>query len=1034
MPTTMNTIISSHFFLLSLLPICFSCLAFGLTLPEYEVSVLKDIAKTLGKKDWDFHVDPCSWTQSNDSMVFCNCKITNDSFCHVEKIALKSQSLQGILPPQLNKLPYLQEIELSRNYLCGSIPREWGSSNLQKISLLGNRLTGPIPSELGNLTNLTRLILEFNQLSGNLPSELGNLVHIEKLHLSSNNFTGQLPANLSSLTAMKQFRISDNQLSGNIPDWLQNLTSLGQLHMQGSGLSGPIPPGISDLNLTDLRISDLNGPDSTFPPLENMKSLDTLILRSCNINDTFPQYLADLSILKVLDLSYNKLYGPVPRNLQQLIASAANIYLAGNFFTGPVPEWTVDNNRSLDLSYNNFSVGNQEPKTCNQQNVNLFASFSRNNLGPVSCDSSNRTCTKKVTSLHINCGGNQTTIGGITYDEDLYPAGPAVYKQTGKNWALSNTGHFMDNDSIPQGQFLPYTTENETRLYMTNAELYKNARVSPMSLTYYGFCLANGVYTVKLHFAEIMFTDDNTYSDLGRRVFDVYIQGERVLKDFNIANEAQGVRKELIKEFVAHVSGNDLEIRFYWAGKGTTYIPYKSVNGPLISALSVTYGGLSCGTKTKEDSTGGHSVGLIVVIAVALVIVVILITVGVLRWRGFINCCYLDTCWHSVVEGLRSKPKFGRHFGGNEHLLMKGLGDIELLTGVFTLHQIKVATNNFDISNKIGEGGFGPVYKGILRNSKPIAVKQLSSNSDQGTREFINEIGMISALQHPNLVKLYGCCAEGDQLLLVYEYMENNSLAHALFDSEDSHLKLNWPTRKNICLGIARGLAFLHEESRLKVVHRDLKTSNVLLDEDLNPKISDFGLARLRVGDNTHISTRIAGTWGYMAPEYAMHGYLTEKADVFSFGVVISEIVSGKRNTIRQSKGEAFYLLDWARLLNERGNIMELVDPKLNLDVNEDEVRLIVKVALLCTHVTSSYRPCMSLVLSMLEGRTMVSEFDSHCSEVMDEMKLEVMREFYSQMDENKTSDTRSLSLTKGVPWTDSSSTATDLNLVQLDP
>lgn len=130
----------------------------------------------------------------------------------------------------------------------------------------------------------------------------------------------------------------------------------------------------------------------------------------------------------------------------------------------------------------------------------------------------------EVTSLHINCGGNQTTIGGITYDEDIYPAGPAVYKQIGNNWALSNTGLFMDNDSLPQGQLPPYTTKNETRLDMTNAELYKNARVSPMSLSYYGFCLANGVYTVKLHFAEIMFTDDNTYSDLGRRVFDVYIQ------------------------------------------------------------------------------------------------------------------------------------------------------------------------------------------------------------------------------------------------------------------------------------------------------------------------------------------------------------------------------------------------------------------------------------------------------------------------------------------------------------------------------
>ncbi|WVZ01013.1 hypothetical protein V8G54_027082 [Vigna mungo] len=259
----------------------------------------------------------------------------------------------------------------------------------------------------------------------------------------------------------------------------------------------------------------------------------------------------------------------------------------------------------------------------------------------------------EVTSLHINCGGNQTTIGGITYDEDIYPAGPAVYKQIGNNWALSNTGLFMDNDTLPEGQLPPYTTKNETRLDMTNAELYKNARVSPMSLSYYGFCLANGVYTVKLHFAEIMFTDDNTYSDLGRRVFDVYIQGKRVLKDFNIANEAQGVGKEVIKEFPAHVSDNDLEIRFYWAGKGTTYIPYKSVNGPLISAISVTYDGFSYsagGTITKEDSTGGMSAGVIVVIAVALVIVVILITVSLLRWRVFINgCCHLGQTQTSDV-------------------------------------------------------------------------------------------------------------------------------------------------------------------------------------------------------------------------------------------------------------------------------------------------------------------------------------------------------------------------------------------------
>ncbi|KAK7324507.1 hypothetical protein VNO77_28110 [Canavalia gladiata] len=902
MPIIMNKITTSQFFILSLLSIWFTWLAFGATtLPQNEVQALKDIAKTLGKKDWNFNGNPCSWNkmEREDGIVDwvkCNCKVPNDSFCHVTKI------------------------DLSRNFVMGTIPREWGSSNLLEISLLGNRLTGPIPKELANLTNLTRLILQFNQFSGNLPPELGNLVQIRQMHLSSNNFTGELPATFARLTTMKE------------------------LYIQGSGLSGPIPSGIfSLLNLTELRISDLNGADSTFPQVDNMKELKVLILRSCNINDTFPQYLANLISLQTL-------------------------YLTGNFFTGPVPEWTEAN-----------------------KNLNLFASFSRNNLGPVSCESNTRICSKNVKSLHINCGGKQAIIGGITYDEDIDPAGASVYRQSTNNWALSNTGHFMDNNTRTKP--LPYTTENETRLYMPDMELYKNARISPMSLTYYGFCLENGDYTVKLHFAEIMFTNDNTYSSLGRRLFDVYIQGERVLKDFNIANEAQGVGKELIKEFPAHVSSNDLEIRFYWAGRGTTYIPYKSINGPLISAISV-----------KHDSIGGISAGAIVAIVVAALIVIILIVIGILWWGGCL---------------------------GKKRLLE--LRDLDLQTSLFTLHQIKEATNNFDISNKIGQGGFGSVYKGTLSNGTKIAVKQLSSKSKQGNREFVNEIGMISPMQHPFLIKLYGCCVEGDQLFLVYEYMENNSLAHALFGSEGRHLKLNWPTRQKICVGIARGLTFLHEESRLKVVHRDLKTSNVLLDENLNPKISDFGLARLDEGDNTHISTRIAGTYGYMAPEYALHGYLTDKADVYSFGIVALEIVSGRKNSVHWENGEAFYLLDWARLLKEKGNLLELVDPRLGSDFNEEEVMTMVKVALLCTNVTSNLRPSMSSVLSMLEGKTMVSEIVSHPSEVMDEMKLELMRQYYSQMEENKTSEARSLILTIDVPWTASSSSAVNLNQGHLD-
>ncbi|KAJ4981142.1 hypothetical protein NE237_031979 [Protea cynaroides] len=227
----------------------------------------------------------------------------------------------------------------------------------------------------------------------------------------------------------------------------------------------------------------------------------------------------------------------------------------------------------------------------------------------------------------------------------------------------------------------------------------------------------------------------------------------------------------------------------------------------------------------------------------------------------------------------------------------QGLRDLDLQIGSLTLRQIKAVTNNFDPANKIGEGGFGPVYKGLLKDGTIIAVKQLSSKSKHGNREFVNGIGMISSLRHPHLVKLYGCCIEGNQLLLVYEYMENNCLARALFGEgpEKCQLKLDWLTRRKIRIGIARGLAYLHEESRLKIVHRDIKATNVLLDKNLNPKISDFGLAKLDEEENSHISTRIAGTIGYMALEYAMRGYLTDKADIYSFGIVALEIVSGTR-------------------------------------------------------------------------------------------------------------------------------------------
>lgn len=260
----------------------------------------------------------------------------------------------------------------------------------------------------------------------------------------------------------------------------------------------------------------------------------------------------------------------------------------------------------------------------------------------------------------------------------------------------------------------------------------------------------------------------------------------------------------------------------------------------------------------------------------------------------------------------------------------------------------------------------------------------------------------------------------------MYEYLENNSLARALFGREEHQLQLDWQTRRKILLGIAKGLSYLHEESRLKIVHRDIKATNVLLDKDLNAKISDFGLAKLDEEENTHISTRIAGTIGYMAPEYAMRGYLTDKADVYSFGVVALEIVSGKSNTNYRPKEEFVYLLDWAYVLHERNNLLELVDPRLSSSYSKEEATKMLNLALLCTNISPSLRPAMSSVVRMLEGKIPVQAPIINRGSMDQEARFKAF-ELLSQDSQtqvsslSQSSQMQSSSISRDAPWVDSS-------------
>ncbi|XP_052203616.1 cysteine-rich receptor-like protein kinase 15 [Diospyros lotus] len=287
------------------------------------------------------------------------------------------------------------------------------------------------------------------------------------------------------------------------------------------------------------------------------------------------------------------------------------------------------------------------------------------------------------------------------------------------------------------------------------------------------------------------------------------------------------------------------------------------------------------------------------------------------------------------------------------------------------LDLILAATAHFSEKNKLGQGGFGPVYKGVLPDGREIAVKRLSRTSVQGLQEFKNEVILIAKLQHKNLVRLLGCCLEGSESLLVYEYMPNKSLDFFLFDSTKS-VELDWKRRLLIINGIARGILYLHEDSRLKIIHRDLKASNVLLDDKMNPKISDFGMAKIFSEDQNEANTnRAAGTYGYMAPEYAMEGLFSVKSDVFSFGVLLLEIISGKRSNGFYLYEQGYSLLTYAWKLWTEGQAQELIDRLLVDSSQLNEVLKCMHIGLLCVQEDPMDRPTMSSVVVMLANNTL---------------------------------------------------------------
>ncbi|CAL5412411.1 unnamed protein product [Camellia sinensis] len=787
------------------------------------------------------------------------------------------------------------------------------------------------------------LILKGQDLSGVLPRSIVKLPHLKIIDLSRNYLSGPLPREWAS-TKLELMSLSINRISGTIPKFFGRITSLTYVSFESNMFDGTVPAELGNLVhlccvwLRNLK-RDLEREMEKLPKeFSNLINLRELRLSSNNFNGKLPSFQS-CKQLGILELEASGFEGPIPSGISLLHnLTEMQVFLMGSLsrritdLNGGASEFPhLENMKaSTKLTLRNCNISG--PISVYLANLSLtLLDLSFNRLEGHSPDFEGATYLQTM-GLLSGVGELAIRAAEVGLEIQWLEVFPAIVPVKG-DCSLIDLSEI--NDCF---KYLP-CPKHESQGGPTTLQAAGN----------WGFSSTGHFWDVNANAAYYQTKND-----------------ELVLKDFDIETVAQGVDKAVVLKFNNTVVKNKtMEIRFYWAGKGTRAVPDRGIYGPLISAISI------------ESNSKPHSdqrKKIVIVIGAVTFSLCLVFTILFIFWRR----------GHS--ESIASREQ--------------ELRGLDLQTGLFTFRQIKAATNNFDNNNKIGEGGFGSVYKGVLLDGTVIAVKQLSSKSKQGNREFVNEIGMISGLQHPNLLTSYG--------------------------PQEWQLNLGWPTRLKICIGIARGLAFLHEESRLKIVHRDIKATNVLLDGDLNPKISDFGLAKLSEDDNTHISTRVAGTIGYMAPEYALWGYLTNKTDVYSFGIVALEIAAGKDNMKFRPSDKYVCLLDWALVLQQKGRLMELVDPKLGPDFDKEEAIKMIKIALLCTNPSPAIRPAMSAVVSMLEGHLDIQDLVMDPSIYGDEFRFRSLKDKYDELQLQSSNEAQTLTDSMVTTEIGSSSTSTN--------